>query len=337
MSEPGGNGEGNGARDRAALIGVLLMLGVACINAADAVIVRLLAREVHPFVIALTRTSFGLLAMLPWILSRPAMLRTQYRLMHVLRAALKLGSLVAVFAALGAAPLADVTAIGFAAPLFVTVGAWLWLGERLRPVRVVAAVLGFIGVVIVLRPGWGSTVAVVSPALALALLGAFLTAVIQLMLKVMARRDGTDTLVAWNLIVSVPLALLPAIWFWTTPTAAQWGLLALQGVLGAVNQTAVTRAFQLADASLVAPIDFLRLPLVALLAFALFGEMAGISTWIGAAIIFVATMLMAATRADHPHRQHSGVIAWAARLIARLYHGASRACSPGRADALIYQ
>lgn len=283
------------ARDRAALIGVALMLGVACINAADAVIVRLLAREVHPFVIAFTRVSFGLLAMLPWILSRRTMLRSQYRILHVLRAALKIGSLVAVFAALAAAPLADVTSIGFAAPLFVTLGAWALLSEKLRPVRLLALGLGFVGVVVVLRPDWTQGMAIVSPALALALLGAVLTAIIQLMLKVMARRDGTDTLVAWNLIVSVPLALIPAIWFWTTPTAVQWGLLALQGALGAINQTAVTRAFQLADASLVAPIDFLRLPLVALLAFSIFGEVAGISTWIGAAFIFVSTLLMAAS------------------------------------------
>lgn len=284
------------ARDRAALIGVVLMLLVAVINAADAVIVRLLAKEVHPFIIALTRTSFGLIAILPWILSRPAMLRTQYRVMHVLRAALKLASLIAGFFAVALAPLADVTAIGFAAPLFVTVGAWFLLGEAPRPVRILAVVLGFIGVVVVLKPNWAMGLQAVSPALAIALLAAFLVAVIQIMLKFMSRRDGTDTLVAWNLIVSVPLALIPAMLVWQMPSAWHWGLLALQGALGALNQTAVTRAFQLADASLVAPIDFLRLPFVAILAFSLFGEVAGISTWIGAAIIFVASMLMMATR-----------------------------------------
>lgn len=289
------------ARERAALVGVLLMLIVSIINATDAVIVRLLAREVHPFVIGLTRTTFGLIAMLPFILSRPGLLRSNYRLLHVLRAALKLGSLVAVFAALAAAPLADVTSIGFAAPIFVSVGAWLWLGERFHPVRALAVILGFIGVLVVLRPGWGDG-AIVSPALALALLAAILTAIIQLMLKVMARHDGTDTLVAWNLIVTVPLALIPAIWFWTTPTPVQWGLLALQGALGALNQTLVTRAFQLADASLVAPMDFLRLPLVGLLAFAFFGEVSGLPTWIGAAIIFAATMLMAASTRSRSQR-----------------------------------
>ncbi|MEZ5797614.1 MAG: DMT family transporter [Paracoccaceae bacterium] len=284
-------------RDRAALVAVLLMMTVGVINAVDAVIVRLLAKEVHPFIIGLTRTSFGLLAMLPWILSRPAMLKTEYRLMHVLRAALKLGSLIAVFFALAEAPLADVTSIGFAAPLFVTVGAWFFFKERPQPVRVLAVGLGFVGVLIVLKPDWAAGMKI-STALGLALLGALLTAVIQLMLKSMARRDKTDTLVAWNLIVSVPLAALPALLVWQNPSPYHWALLAVQGALGAVNQTMVTRAFQLADASLVAPIDFLRLPFVAILAFVLFQESAGLSTWAGAAVIFVATMIMAATRRE---------------------------------------
>lgn len=288
-----------GLQDRAALIGVVLMMLVGVINAVDAVIVRLLAKEVHPFIIALTRTSFGLLAMLPWILSRPSMLATQYRLMHVLRAALKLASLIAVFFALAEAKLADVTSIGFAAPLFVTVGAWFLFGERPQAVRIVSVLLGFVGVLIVLRPDWTEGLTI-SPALLLALLAAVLTAVIQLMLKAMARRDRTDTLVAWNLIVSVPLAAIPAYLVWQTPNLFHWGLLALQGTLGALNQTMVTRAFQLADASLVAPIDFLRLPFVAILAFVLFQEVAGMSTWVGAAVIFVSTMIMAATRKGRP-------------------------------------
>ena len=295
MPEPISSPSKSRAEDRAALIGVLLMMMVGVVNAMDVVIVRLLAKEVHPLIIGLTRTSFGLLAMLPWILSRPAMLSTQYRLMHVLRAALKLASLIAVFYALREAKLADVTSIGFAAPLFVTVGAWFLFGEKPHAVRVLAVLMGFVGVLVVLRPDWTAGFNV-SPALMLALLGAILTAVIQLMLKSMAQRDRTDTLVAWNLIVSVPLAAVPAFLVWQTPTPYHWGLLALQGALGAVNQTMVTRAFQLADASLVAPIDFLRLPFVAVLAFVLFQEVAGMSTWIGAAVIFVATMIMAATR-----------------------------------------
>ena len=279
--------------DRSALLGVTLMLLVALMSAADAVIVRLLAGQIHPFMIAFTRVSFGLLAMLPWILRRPGMLRTRRIGVHVLRAALKLGSLVALFAALAGAPLASVTAIGFAAPLFVSVGAWFLLSEQPQPLRILAAGLGFVGVVTILWPAMegGST----ATALWLALLSAVLTAMIQLILKVMGRAERAETLVAWNLIASVPLALGPALWFWTTPTPAQWGLLALQGTLGAISQGFVTRALQLADASLVAPVDFLRLPLVAGLAYLVFGEIARLETWIGASFIVVAIILMTLT------------------------------------------
>ena len=135
-------------RDSSALLGVTLMLLVALMSAADAVIVRLLAGQIHPFVIGFTRVSFGLLAMLPWILRRPGMLRTRRIGVHVLRAALKLGSLVALFAALAGAPLASVTAIGFAAPLFVSVGAWFLLSEQPQPLRILAA--GYRGA------GWSS-------------------------------------------------------------------------------------------------------------------------------------------------------------------------------------
>lgn len=279
--------------DRAAVLGVSLMLLVAVINAVDAVVVRMLAGEIHPFVIGFTRASFGLAAMLPWMLSRPGLLVTRAYGLHILRAALKLGSLVALFAAIAGAPLASVTAIGFAAPIFVSVGAWVIFREQPRGVRILAAVLGFVGVLAILRPG--AVPPGVGAALLLALLWALLTATIQLMLKVMGRSENAETLVAWNLIVTVPLALGPALWFWTPPTAAQWGLLAFQGALGAINQAAVTRAFQLADASLIAPIDFLRLPMVALLAYVLFGEVAGMATWIGASLIFVAVALIALT------------------------------------------
>ncbi len=265
------------------------MLLVALINAVDAVIVRLLSPEVHPFVIGFTRAVFGLAIVLPWIMARPSILRSHYRVMHALRAALKLLALVAFFAAFATAPLADVTAIAFAAPIFVTIGAWIFLGESPRAIRVLAVALGFAGVILVLRPGQQDGF---STGLLLALLGAFLTAVIQLMLKPMSTRDPTETLVAWNLILTAPLAALPAIWFWAWPTAEQWALLVLQGVLGALNMGLATRAFSLAEASLIVPIDFLRLPIVAALAFTLFGEIVPFQTWIGGTVIFAATLLM---------------------------------------------
>lgn len=275
--------------ERGAILGVALMLCVAVLSAFDAVIVKALSPEVHPFIIGFTRALFGCLVFLPYILHRPSVLQSQFRWLHVLRAALKLASLIAFFAAFAAAPLADATAIAFTAPIFVTLGAWIFLSERPRSLRVIAVGIGFIGVLIVLRPGEGG----ISTGLLFALIGALLTAVIQLILKPMSGRDSTQTLVAWNLLVTVPLAAVPALLVWETPAPWQWGLLALQGAMGALSMGLVTRAFSMAEASLLVPIDFLRLPIVAALAYLIFGQTVPLSTWIGGCVIFTATLLMA--------------------------------------------
>lgn len=286
------------SKDRSALIAVGLMLVATLFGALDSLIVKALSGEVHPFVMGFTRAFFGLLVMVPWILRRPEILRSAYRFRHALRAGLKLAALISYFVAFGSAPLADVTAIAFTAPIFVTVGAWMFLGELPRALRVAAVILGFLGVLIVVRPLQDGGV---SSGLLFALLGALLTAIIQLILKPMSGRDSTQTLVAWNLILTVPIAAVPALFVWQTPSATAFALLALQGVMGAVAMTCVTRAFALAEASLIVPIDFLRLPIVAGLAFMAFGQTVPLTTWIGGAIIFGSTLMTArSARARRP-------------------------------------
>lgn len=276
--------------DNRPAIGLGLMLLAAALGAIDAAVVRYLASGVHPFVIGFTRALFGLFVFLPYLLYRPGMLKSHYRGRHLVRAALKLGALIAYFFAFAVASLADVMAIAFAAPIFVTIGSWAFLSERPKALRVAGVIVGFVGVLIVLRPGQGGAI---TPGLLFALMGALLTAVIQLILKPMSAQDSTETLVAWNLILTVPLAVVPAALVWQMPTPEQWAFLALQGMLGAVAMGAVTRAFAMADASLIAPIDFMRLPFAAFLGYMLFAQEVPPSTWIGGAVIFAATLLTA--------------------------------------------
>lgn len=272
-----------------ALTGIFIMVAVALATALDAAIVRLLAGDIHPVMLGFTRVFFGLLAMVPFIVRRPGILRTNARFSHVLRAVLKLGAVVALFVALQNAPLATVTAISFAAPLFLALGAWFFLGEVPGVSRLTGLILGFIGILAILGPVIGGAE---SKALMFALASAILLASIQLMLKVMGRTDSALTLVAWNLIVSVPLAAIPAIWFWSSPTPAQWGLLALQGSMGTISQIGTTRALQMADASLLAPVDFLRLPLVALIGWIAFGQVPPGATYVGGAIVFAGILIL---------------------------------------------
>jgi drug/metabolite transporter (DMT)-like permease len=274
--------------ERAIIMASCCVATAAGLAAADAIVIRLLAGEVHPFVIVLFRSVFGLAAVAPFIIARPHVLKTGYRFQHVARAALKIGALVCFFLAFAAAPLADAMSIMFMTPIFLMLGSWAWLGEKLTPARIFALVAGFAGALIIIRPGSEHEM---SPALLFALAGAAQLAIVQLMLKRMSDRDSTDTLVAWNLIATVPLAVIPALLFWTTPDLRAFGLLALQGVMGAANMALMTKAFSIADASHIAPMDFLRLPIVAILAWLMFGEVVEVSTWVGALVIFSATML----------------------------------------------
>lgn len=270
-------------------LAVALMLAAALLSGIDAIIVRLLANEVHPLLIGFFRAGFGLLAVLPWIVTRVDLRASPYRWLHAMRAGLKLAALVLLFVAFAHAPLAEATAISFTMPIFLTLGAWLVLGERVGAGRGLGVVAGFGGILVIIRPGASSF----DPWLLFALASAILTAAIQLILRRMAQRDTTDRLVAWNLLTMAPLGLLAALPVWTAPTPQQFALLALQGGLGVLNMTLITRAFALADASFLAPLDFLRLPVIAALAFAFFGEIPPLFTWIGAAMIFATALLIA--------------------------------------------
>ena len=276
-----------GSLNRTALAAVLMVI-VALLNTMDAVIVRLLANEVHPFVIGFFRSLFGLLAVMPWIILRVRLADSPYRWLHAIRAGMKLLALVAFFVAFANAPLAEVTAIAFTTPIFLTLGGWLLLRERMMRSRALALLAGFGGMLLVIQPGGGISIAIL-----FALAGALITASIQLILKRMSAHDTTERLVAWNLLTMVPLALVPAVIFWTTPTLPQLGLLIAQGLFGALNMTLITRALSLAEVSFIAPLDFLRLPLVAVMAYLMFGEIPEATTWIGAAVIFGAALLVA--------------------------------------------
>lgn len=277
-----------GGKAQSAILAVGLAAMGACLSAVDAAIVRALDGGVHPFVIAFFRAFFGALAVVPVVLMRPAVLKSGYTLrQHGLRAGLKLVTLIAFFAAFARGPLTDVTAIAFTSPVFVVLGAALMLGERLGGMKLAAVALGFAGALVIVGPaGTGLTWAI-----AFALFGAMMQAVIQLMLKSMSSGDGTATLVVLNLFLTVPMAALVAAPVWSTPGLHEMGLLALQGVLGAACMALMTHAFSLADASIVAPVDFLRLPLIALMGWLLFSETARVSTWIGGGMICAAALV----------------------------------------------
>lgn len=272
---------------------VLFAIGAAVLAATDSVIVRALNGAVHPFVIAFFRALFGIVAVLPFLVLRPQVLKSSHALsQHAVRALFKLFAMVAFFAACSIGPLADLTAIAFMSPIFVVLGAALVLGESAGLAMLAAPLIAFSGAMIIVGPSAsGFTLAI-----GLALVGALLQAGIQLILTSTSRGDSTATLVVRNLLLIVPISLVMAVPFFAMPGNRELALLAIQGVVGTSCMGFMTHVMSLAPASIVAPVDFLRLPLVALGGLALFQETVALTTVVGAVLISLATLMAARSR-----------------------------------------
>ena len=197
--------------------------------------------------------------------------------------------MICYFLAIVYLPLAEVTALAFSKPLFVTVGAALVLHEVVRARRWSAVALGFLGVLIVLQPGAQT----ISRYAALVLLGALLGAATSLMIKRLTATEGVSTIVWYQALFATVLALPLCVLYWRTPDAAGWLLLLSIGALGTLSWLTMTRAFFLVDASVVVPFEFLRLPFAALVAYLWFAEVPSVWTWLGGAVIFGATAYIA--------------------------------------------
>jgi drug/metabolite transporter (DMT)-like permease len=198
------------------------------------------------------------------------------------------------FSALVTLPLAEAIALGFTQPLFATVLAVLLLGEVVRLRRWTATVIGFLGAMIILRPGLEE----VTSAHLLVLLSSATGAITSVVVKRLTRTEDPNTIVTYMTLLATPLALLAALPGWIWPDAASWLWLVALGLLGTVGHQAVTRAIGCLDASLVASLDFIRLPMAAALAWLAFGEIPDIWTWIGGAMIAAASVYIARREAQ---------------------------------------
>ena len=266
----------------------ILAVLVSFLGALDGIIVRILTNELHPFLIVFYRSVFGFIIIIPIFINNRKVFNSSYKYLHFLRAFLKICALTSFFLAIQSVVLSDVTAITFITPILIILGSICFLKELPNRKHLVSAFIGFLGILIILKPGQN----VVPFAIYWAVLGAILSAVIQLILKKMSSKDSSKTLVVWNLLCTVPIALIPACFFWVIPTFSMFILLSLQGLIGVLNMILITKAMTLSDLSYLAPYDFLRLPIISILAFIFFSERPDITTIIGASIIFLSSFLI---------------------------------------------
>lgn len=254
-------------------------------------LLRILAQQLDPFVTGFLRYSFGVVVMLPFIWRAGLAAYRPHAVMGQLwRGAVHTGGLLLWFIAVPHVPLADMTALGFTTPLFIMLGAMVFLGERMVPARWIAALIGFAGVLVVVSPnltGGGGPYSLVMLASAPLFAASFLIT------KALTKRDAPHVIVVWQSLTVAFFSLPFALPNWEWPSPGQWALFVLSGMLGTAGHLCLTRAFRLADMSIVQPIKFLELVWAALMGFAVWGDVPGEATWIGGLIIFASTTWIA--------------------------------------------
>lgn len=258
--------------------GVLLVL--------MAIDVRYLAPKFSVLEMIFIRSTLTLCFMLPWAYrTRVGGLATKRFPLHVFRNVIHYLGNLGWFLGVTLVTLADLSALQFTIPLFTIVMAALILRENVGPHRWSAAAIGFIGALIIIRPGYIpielGTIAV--------LLSAIFYATSSIATKKLSSTESPNLVLFYMGVVFVPVSLGPALFVWVTPGWEDALPFLFLGMTGAGAHYCLIRAFAAADASFVTPFDFLRLPVSAAFGFVLFGETTQVWTWVGAVIIFAAT------------------------------------------------
>lgn len=272
------------------LRGILWLSTGTFLFASVDVVVKHLGQTFHPFELAFFRYAVGTCMLIPvfWKLGFSGM-KTDVLGLHFVRLLLAFFAQVCMFVAVIYMPLADATAIAFSKPLFTTIIAVLILSEIVRRARWVATGIGFIGVLIMIRPGSEA----VDPIALIAVASALTFALGNVLIRILSRTEPTGRILLYYHVGGVLVGLGPALWFWQTPVGIEWGLLLIIGVLTTLAMVCYVRAFSVGEASAVGPSEYIRLIYAAAFGYFLFSEVPDIWTIAGAVIIAGAAIFIA--------------------------------------------
>jgi len=218
----------------------------------------------------------------------PGILVTRWRGLQVARSALICIMMGLLFSAYRFMPLADVAAIMFISPILVTTLSMPVLGEHVGPRRWAAAVVGFAGALIIIRPGAG----VMQAAALLALGAAFISSIHQIMIRILSREDSALTTLAYTPLVGALATSIAIPFLWVAPDLEGWGLMALLGILGIASQFGIIKAFEAAPAATVSPFMYFILIWAGIYGVSVFGDIPDAWTLIGAAVIVVSGLFI---------------------------------------------
>ena len=278
--------EGQPASIRASFFALAAAVLAACFT----LTIRFATAEIHPYQAVFLRFAFGLLLMVPMVMKAGvATLVTRRLPLFGVRGILSAAEMCLWFMAVLYLPLAEATTLNFTVPLFGTILAALVLRETVRIHRWLAVVIGFVGVGLIIQPGTDA----MQPASLFPIAAAMCMACAGMITKQLVSTESTTSLLFYLMVITTPVSLIPALFVWQTPSWTAIGLMAVAALMMNVMQICNVKALQLADYSFFVGFSYLRLPIIAILALILFGEVPDIWIIPGGAMIIGAAIYVA--------------------------------------------
>lgn len=280
------------ARAQNLLLAAVLAMAAELMFASMGASIKVLSAHLPSTSIVFFRNLIGLALVLPWLLRQGVgNLGTGHARLHLLRGLAGLGAMYCFFFAIANMPLAEAMLLKVSAPLFIPIIAFLWLAEYV-PIKVRWAIaVGFLGVALILRPGFEE----MSPVAVIALMGAALAGVAKVTVRRLTLTEPTTRIVFYFALIGTVVSAVPVVLTWVTPPPTAWGLVAAVAVFATAGQLLMTRAYALAPAAQVGPFTYSSVIFATVYGWLFWGELMDLLTLCGAALVVVAGIMTVRT------------------------------------------
>ena len=271
------------------LLAIILILISIFAGSTMGVLIKFAQNDVSIYIAAFFRFLIGFIFIFPYILkTKFKVYKTSNILLHIIRSLLNYPAMLLTFSALMLVPYEKISALNFLVPFLVTILAVLFLRENIRIYRISALFIGFIGMLIILRPG----IINISLGIQMVLVATFFWSVIIILTKQLTNKDSSITILTYMYTFMTFLTLITAIIFWETPTYKSIIYLSLAAFVGTISHFSINHAFKLVDVSMTQPFSFIGLIVASFYGYFLFNESPDIYTWLGAIVIFIGIIII---------------------------------------------
>ena len=251
------------------------------------IFIRKASENLHILEVVFFRNLLAFIVMLPLLTSTGlAAIKMNNTKLFFMRGFFGAIGMLAGFTCLTLIPLAQATAISFSKPIFITIGATIFLGEIIKARRIAAIIIGIIGMLIIVQPGVNS----LSFGIMLAIIAALAHSINALIVKKLTLTDSPQAIVMWMVIILIPITFIPAVTVWQWPSFETWLYLWGIAIVGTLAHFSWTKSYTMAEITSLESIEFIKLPIMALFGWMIFSEIPGTWTWIGGSIIFISTI-----------------------------------------------